>query len=65
MRRKFLLLLETGLVLAGLCLGAAAWTYTAVMQATDFGTVVTSLRLRLYQNGQLGRGAAAEAIVTQ
>ena len=25
MRRKFLLLLETGLVLAGLCLGAAAW----------------------------------------
>ena len=46
-------------------LGAAAWTYTAVMQATDFGTVVTSLRLRIYQNGQLGRGAAAEAIVTQ
>lgn len=33
MRRKFLLLLETGLVLAGLCLGASAWKiHTALNQ---------------------------------
>ncbi|MFJ7286427.1 endolytic transglycosylase MltG [Pseudomonas sp. NPDC099000] len=33
MRRKFLLLLETGLVLAGLCLGASAWKiHTALEQ---------------------------------
>ena len=33
MRRKLLLLLETGLVLAGLCLGASAWKiHTALNQ---------------------------------
>ena len=33
MRRKFLLLLETGLVLAGLLLGASAWKiYSALQQ---------------------------------
>ena len=41
------------------------WTYSAAQQATDFGGTITSLRLRLYQNGQLGRGAVAEAIVSQ
>ena len=45
-------------------LGLAAWTYTAAMQTTDFGALVTSLRLRIFQNGQLGRGAPAEAILT-
>ena len=44
--------------------GLAVWTYTAAMQATDFGALVTSLRLRIFQNGQLGRGAPAEAILT-
>ncbi|MHC8396221.1 endolytic transglycosylase MltG [Pseudomonas sp. LB3P93] len=32
MRRKFLLLLETGLVLAGLCLGAAAWKIHSALE---------------------------------
>ena len=45
-------------------LGLAAWTYTAAMQAVDFGALVTSLRLRVFQNGQLGRGAPSEAILT-
>ncbi|MDP2013149.1 MAG: hypothetical protein Q8L05_02875, partial [Actinomycetota bacterium] len=45
-------------------LGAATWTYTAAMQTADFGALVTSLRLRIFQNGQLGRGAPAEAILT-
>ena len=45
-------------------LGLAAWTYTAAMQTTDFGALVTSLRLRICQNGQLGRGAPAEAVLT-
>ena len=45
-------------------LGLAAWTYTAAVQAADFGALVTSLRLRVFQNGQLGRGAPAEAILT-
>lgn len=45
-------------------IGLAAWTYTATMQATDFSGLVTSLRLRVYQNGQLGRGAPAETILT-
>jgi len=31
-RRKFLLLLETGLVLAGLCLGASAWKIHSALQ---------------------------------
>ena len=44
--------------------GLAAWTYTAAMQTADFGALVTSLRLRIFQNGQLGRGAPAEAILT-
>ncbi len=45
-------------------LGLAAWTYTAAMQTVDFGALVTSLRLRIFQNGQLGRGAPAEAVLT-
>lgn len=32
MRRKFLLLLETGLVLAGLCLGASAWKINSALE---------------------------------
>lgn len=32
MRRKFLLLLETGLVLAGLCLGACAWKIHSALE---------------------------------
>ena len=34
-------------------LGLPAWTYTAAMQTADFGGPVTSLRLRVFQNGQL------------
>ena len=45
-------------------LGIAAWTYTAAMQVADFGGPVASLRLRVFQNGQFGRGAPAEAILT-
>ena len=45
-------------------IGTAAWTYTAVMQTADFGALVTNLRLRVFQNGQLGRGAPAETILT-
>ena len=46
-------------------LATAAWTYSATQQASGFGGAITSLRLRLYQNGQLGRGAVAEAVLTQ
>ena len=52
-------------VRTALALGASAWTYSAAQQATDFGGPVTTLRLRLYQNGQLGRGAATDATLTQ
>lgn len=45
-------------------IGTAAWTYMAAMQTADFGGPVTSLRLRVFQNGQLGRGAPAETILT-
>ena len=45
-------------------LNTAAWTYSAAMQITDFGGAISSLRLRVYQNGQLGRGAPVEAILT-
>jgi hypothetical protein len=34
------------------------------MQTADFGAPVTSLRLQIFQNGQLGRGAPAENILT-
>jgi hypothetical protein len=44
-------------------IGTAAWTYTAAMQGADFGGPTISLRLRVYQNGQLGRGAPAEIIL--
>ena len=46
-------------------LATATWTYSAAQQVTDFGASVTNLRLRLYQNGQLGRGATAETVLTQ
>ncbi len=46
-------------------LNLAAWTYTAALQNSDFGGAVTTLRLRMFQNGQLGRGAPAEAILTK
>ena len=45
-------------------LPVAVWTYSAAMQTADFGGPVTSLRLRVFQNGQLGRGAPAEAVLT-
>jgi hypothetical protein len=45
-------------------IGATTWTYTAAMQTADFGALATSLRLRVFQNGQLGRGAPAETILT-
>ena len=44
--------------------GLASWTYAAAMQVVDFGGPTTSLRLRVFQNGQLRRGAPAEAILT-
>lgn len=44
--------------------GTAGWTYTAGMQAADFGGPVATLRLRVFQNGQLGRGAPADTILT-
>jgi hypothetical protein len=40
-----------------------AFLYTTAMMATDFGGPVTTLRLRIYQIGALGRGAPAEALV--
>ena len=45
-------------------LPVAAWTYSAALQTVDFGGPVSSLRLRVFQNGQLGRGAPAETILT-
>ncbi len=39
-----------------LSVAAPAVTYTAAMQTTDFGGPVTSLSVRLYQIGALGRG---------
>ena len=45
-------------------IGTSAWTYAASMQTTDFGSLITSLRLRVLQNGQLGRGGPTEAILT-
>ena len=45
-------------------LATASWTYSTAMQTADFGGAVSSLRLRIFQNGQLGRGAAAETILT-
>ncbi|MBU9710138.1 glycoside hydrolase/phage tail family protein, partial [Paenibacillus sp. AK121] len=45
-------------------LASSAWTYTAAMQTADFGGPVASLRLRIFQNGQLGRGAAADITLT-
>ena len=45
-------------------LPVAAWTYSAAMQTVDFGAPVTSLPLRVFQNGQLGRGAPAETTLT-
>ena len=45
-------------------LTTAAWTYTATMQFADFGATVTTLRVRVFQNGQLGRGVPAEATLT-
>ena len=45
-------------------LGFATWAYTAAPQDTDFGGLITSLRLRVFQNGQLGRSAPAETILT-
>ncbi|MHC8338198.1 endolytic transglycosylase MltG [Pseudomonas sp. HLT2-19-2] len=62
MRRKFLLLLETGLVLAGLCLGASAWKiHSALDQPLNItqeellevpkGTTPTRTFYRLEANG--------------
>ena len=45
-------------------IAVAVWTYTAAMQATDFGGLITSLRVRVFQNDLLGRGAQAETILT-
>lgn len=42
-------------------LPSTGFTYTAVLQAADFGAPVASLRFRVFQNGALGRGAPAEA----
>jgi hypothetical protein len=39
-----------------------AFTYTAAMQATDFGAVQAMLRFQVYQNSlAYGRGSAAMA----
>jgi len=37
-------------------LATPTFTYTAAMQATDFGGPITNLSTRLYQIGALGRG---------
>ena len=37
-------------------LSTPAFTYTTVMQAADFGGPVTSISIRIYQIGALGRG---------
>ncbi len=41
-----------------------AFTYTAAMQAADFGGAVASLAVRLYQIGALGRGAPLTTTLT-
>jgi|GEM_PF-23770 len=41
-----------------------AFTYTAAMQAADFGGAVSSLSIRLYQIGALGRGILFSTTLT-
>lgn len=41
-------------------LTSPTYTYTAAMQTTDFGSAQTSVKVRIYQMGQLGRGAVSE-----
>ena len=41
-----------------------AFTYTAVLQAADFGGAVTNLAIRLYQTGALGRGIPFSTTLT-
>jgi len=44
-------------------LAVPSFLYTSPMMTADFGGPVTTLRLRVYQIGALGRGAANEALV--
>lgn len=41
-----------------------AFTYTAAMQAADFGSAITTLSVRLHQIGALGRGVSATQTLT-
>ena len=54
-----------GAVVARTVLGltAPSFTYTAAMQTTDFGGPVATVRFRVYQLGELGRGSTGEALV--
>jgi hypothetical protein len=45
-------------------LSTSAFTYTSAMQAADFGGPVSSLSIRLYQIGALGRGAPLAQTLT-
>ncbi len=45
-------------------LTSPAFAYSTAMQSTDFGGPVTSLSVRLYQIGALGRGVPAIQTLT-
>ena len=45
-------------------LASPTWTYSVADQTTDFGAPITMLRVRICQNGQLGRGAPAMRTLT-
>ena len=45
-------------------LTSPAFTYTAAMQISDFGGTVTSVSVRLFQTGALGRGVALTQTLT-
>jgi hypothetical protein len=44
-------------------LSASVWTYTTAQQAADFGEPVTTLSIRLWQLGPLGRGVPLVATI--
>lgn len=45
-------------------ISVATWTYTAAMQTADFGSLQTTVSVKVYQIGQLGRGPAGSAILS-
>ena len=45
-------------------LTSSAFTYDSAMQVADFGGPVTSLTVRIYQLGALGRGTPLETTIS-